>query len=249
MQSGARPECKHFGAPKRPRAPTSKTRERHSLEANSTAITALEHSSLQREIGRSCYPSRASLLPLMRMDENIGEAGGEEQQRRSHDSAHWRGYSALKPFAASNRIQCGHLACAARRRGDDTMTRRRQGDDDDDERRPRLQKQKNCSLLCHCFLDSAWTRLDFRVARENCCICVDKQIKALCCNCISRLLLGVKHRKENVVSKTVCDGRSLWGLNSRHRVESCTSEHCRFAGLRPAAREILGALKCLQNGI
>ena len=66
------------------------------------------------------------------MDENIGEAGGEEQQRRSHDSAHWRGYSALKPLAASNRIQCGHLACAARRRGDDTMTRRRQGDDDEE---------------------------------------------------------------------------------------------------------------------
>ena len=31
------------------------------------------------------------------------------------------------------------------------------------------------------------------------------------------------------------------GLGSRHRVEFGTFEHCRFAGLRPAAREILGA--------
>ena len=39
------------------------------------------------------------------------------------------------------------------------------------------------------------------------------------------------------------------GLTSRHRSEFGTLEHCRFAGLRPAARAILGALKCLQNGI
>ena len=39
------------------------------------------------------------------------------------------------------------------------------------------------------------------------------------------------------------------GLSSRHGSEFCTSEHCRFAGLRPGAPTILGALKSLQNGI
>ena len=39
------------------------------------------------------------------------------------------------------------------------------------------------------------------------------------------------------------------GLCSRHRSEFGTLEHCRFAGLRPAALSIVGALKSLQNGI
>ena len=39
------------------------------------------------------------------------------------------------------------------------------------------------------------------------------------------------------------------GLTSRHRSEFGTLKHCRFAGLRPAARTIVGALKSLQNGI
>ena len=39
------------------------------------------------------------------------------------------------------------------------------------------------------------------------------------------------------------------GLCSRHGSEFGTLEHYRFAGLRPAALTILGALKSLQNGI
>ena len=39
------------------------------------------------------------------------------------------------------------------------------------------------------------------------------------------------------------------GLSSRHGVEFGTLEQCRFAGLRPAARTILGAPKSLQNGL
>ena len=39
------------------------------------------------------------------------------------------------------------------------------------------------------------------------------------------------------------------GLSSRHRLEFATLEHCRFAGLRPAALTILGAPKSLQNGL
>ena len=39
------------------------------------------------------------------------------------------------------------------------------------------------------------------------------------------------------------------GPGSRHGSEFSTSKHCRFAGLRPAAQAILGALKCEQNGI
>ena len=39
------------------------------------------------------------------------------------------------------------------------------------------------------------------------------------------------------------------GLVPRHRSEFGTLEPCQFAGLRPTALTIVGALKSLQNGL
>ena len=56
---------------------------------------------------------------------------------------------------------------------------------------------------------------------------------------------GAALSREGVVSSHSVIATGLCSRQGRFG----TLEHCRFAGLRPAAQEIVGALKCLQNGI